>query len=97
LLINRPLHKVFIKPLFGALFLYLCKKLFMKLLLLTIGLLSIAFAGIAIKIWAKKDGKFAGTCASQSPFLNKEGEACGMCGKLPSEQDCKKDATPELQ
>jgi len=52
----------------------------MKLILLTIGLLSIAFAGIAIKIWAKKDGKFAGTCASQNPFLNKEGEACGMCG-----------------
>lgn len=64
----------------------------MKLFLLTFGLLSLAVAGIAIKIWAKKDGKFAGTCASQSPFLNKEGEACGMCGKLPSEMgDCKND------
>ncbi len=46
-------------------------------------LLFLAVAGIGIKLWAKKDGKFAGTCASQSPFLNKEGEACGMCGKLP--------------
>lgn len=55
----------------------------MKLLLLTIGLLGLGFAGIAIKIWAKKDGKFAGTCASQSPFLNKTGEPCGYCGKLP--------------
>ena len=63
----------------------------MKLALLTIALLALAFAGIAIKIWAKKDGKFAGTCASQSPFLNKEGEACGFCGKLPTEQDCKKE------
>ncbi|MFD0798158.1 membrane or secreted protein [Maribacter chungangensis] len=63
----------------------------MKLLLLTIALLGIAFLGIAIKIWAKKDGKFAGTCASQSPFLNQDGEACGMCGKLPGEQDCKND------
>jgi len=62
----------------------------MKLVLLTIGLLALAFSGIAIKIWAKKDGKYAGTCASQSPFLNEDGEACGMCGKLPSEQDCKK-------
>ncbi|MGB5652442.1 MAG: membrane or secreted protein, partial [Robiginitalea sp.] len=61
----------------------------MKLVLLTIGLLGLAFAGITIKIWSKKNGKFAGTCASQSPFLNQEGEACGMCGKLPSEQDCK--------
>ncbi len=63
----------------------------MKLALLTILLLAVAFAGIAIKLWLKKDGKFAGTCASQSPFLNSEGEACGFCGKLPSEQDCKKD------
>lgn len=69
----------------------------MKLTLLTIGLLALAFAGIAIKIWSKKDGNFAGTCASQSPFLNQDGEACGMCGKLPSEQDCRKDATSELQ
>ncbi|SFW73668.1 hypothetical protein SAMN02927921_03813 [Sinomicrobium oceani] len=61
----------------------------MKLILLTIGLLALAFAGIAIKIWAKKDGKFAGTCASQSPFLNKSGEACSFCGKMPDEQECK--------
>lgn len=63
----------------------------MKLALVTIGLLALAFAGIAIKIWGKKNGEFAGTCASQSPFLNKDGEACGYCGKLPEEQDCKKD------
>ena len=63
----------------------------MKLALVTIGLLALAFAGIAVKIWAKKEGKFAGTCASQSPFLNKEGAACGFCGKLPEEQECKKD------
>lgn len=61
----------------------------MELLFITIGLLALGFGGIAIKIWAKKDGKFAGTCASQNPFLNKDGEACGMCGKMPEEQDCK--------
>lgn len=61
----------------------------MKLIFLTIALLLIAFAGIAIKIWAKKDGKFAGTCASQNPFLNKEGESCSMCGKTPDQYaDC---------
>ncbi len=60
------------------------------LLLLTLGLLSLGIAGIAIKLWAKKDGKFAGTCASQNPMLNTSGEACGMCGKLPDEfGDCK--------
>ncbi len=56
------------------------------LVVLTIGLLGLAFAGIAIKILVKKDGKFAGTCASNSPFLNKEGEACSMCGALPEEK-----------
>jgi len=61
----------------------------MKFLLIIFILLALAFAGIAIKLWAKKDGKFAGTCASQSPFLNKEGEACSMCGKMPDEQECK--------
>ena len=61
----------------------------MKLFLLSVLLIGIAFAGIAIKIWAKKNGEFAGTCASQSPFLNKDGEPCGLCGKLPSQQkDC---------
>lgn len=59
----------------------------MKLALITIGLLLLAVAGIAIKIWAKKDGEFAGTCASQNPHLNKEGEACSYCGKMPSQCD----------
>ena len=61
----------------------------MKLLLITFILLALAVAGIAIKIWGKKDGKFSGTCASQNPFLNKEGEACSFCGKMPDEaKDC---------
>ncbi len=61
----------------------------MKLLLITVILLGIGVAGIAIKIWAKKDGKFAGTCASQNPVLNKEGESCGFCGKTPDQfSDC---------
>lgn len=59
----------------------------MKLILITLALLGLAVAGIAIKIWAKKDGKFAGTCASQNPFLNKEGESCGFCGKTPDQFD----------
>lgn len=65
----------------------------MKFFLITFGLLALAFAGIAIKILVKKDGEFAGTCASQSPFLNKDNEPCGFCGKLPNEQECK---NPEL-
>tara|TARA_R110001592_G_scaffold363221_3_gene681631 strand:+ start:27199 stop:27390 length:192 start_codon:yes stop_codon:yes gene_type:complete len=62
----------------------------MKLILISIALLALAFAGIAIKIWAKKDGKFEGTCASNSPFLNEEGEPCSLCGAAPEEK-CKKE------
>ncbi len=58
----------------------------MKIVLLSIALLGLAVLGIAIKIWAKKDGEFAGTCASQSPFLNKEGENCAVCGARPNEK-----------
>ena len=59
----------------------------MKLLLITFGLLLLGVAGIAIKLWAKKDGKFAGTCASENPYLNKEGASCGYCGKTPDQFD----------
>ena len=61
----------------------------MEVILLAIGFVALSFAGIAIKILVKKNGEFAGTCASQSPFLNKEGEACGFCGASPEEK-CKK-------
>lgn len=60
----------------------------MKVILISIGLLALAFAGIAIKIWAKKDGKFAGTCSSNNPMLQQEGAVCGLCGAKPEEQ-CK--------
>ncbi|WP_310991214.1 membrane or secreted protein [Aequorivita marina] len=61
----------------------------MKLIVITLILVGLAFAGIAIKLWAKKDGKFAGTCASQNPMLNKNGEQCGFCGKTPEQfKDC---------
>lgn len=60
----------------------------MGVVLISIGLLALGFAGIAIKIWAKKDGEFAGTCASNNPVLNEEGAVCGLCGARPEEQ-CK--------
>ena len=53
-------------------------------------MISLAFAGIAIKILLKKNGKFSGTCASQNLLVNKEGEVCGLCGALPEEK-CKND------
>ena len=63
----------------------------MKLILLSIGFVALCFAGIAIKLIVKKDGEFSGTCASNNPYLNKEGEACSFCGAQPDEK-CKKPA-----
>lgn len=60
----------------------------MELILISIGLLGLAFAGIAVKILLKKDGKFAGTCASNNPLLNEDGAPCGLCGARPEEK-CK--------
>lgn len=58
----------------------------MDLFIIVIVLLALGFAGIAIKIWAKKDGEFAGTCASNNPLVQEEGGSCGMCGAKPEEQ-----------
>ncbi|MEO1021253.1 MAG: membrane or secreted protein [Bacteroidota bacterium] len=63
---------------------------FLVTLGLAIAFIGIGFAGIAVKILFKKNGEFSGTCASNSPFLNKEGEACSLCGALPDEK-CKSD------
>jgi hypothetical protein len=58
---------------------------FLKLFLVVLAMLAIGFAGLAIKIWAKTDGKFDGTCASQNPNINTEGDECSFCGRKPDE------------
>jgi len=63
----------------------------LKLILVAAALLGLGLLGMAVKIWGKKDGEFTGTCASNSPFLNKEGEPCSFCGALP-EQQCQKES-----
>ena len=51
----------------------------LKLILITSALLGLGFAGIAIKIWAKKDGQFDGTCAGKNVKMIEKGITCG-CG-----------------
>ena len=74
----------------SEIFVILSQNSVMLLFIVVLLLLALAFAGIAIKILLKKNGEFSGTCASNSPFLNKENEPCGFCGALPEEK-CKKD------
>ncbi len=61
---------------------------FSTIFLISIIMLMFVFTGIGIKILLKKNGKFAGTCASQNPLINTEGESCGICGAKPEEK-CK--------
>ena len=59
--------------------------------LLTILIMSIAFAMIATRIILVKNGEFRGSCASNNPMLKNAVGECSVCGKKP-EEDCKKDA-----
>lgn len=53
----------------------------MTTVLLAIGILALFFILMSVRLLFLKNGEFKGTCASQSPFLNKDGATCGYCGK----------------
>jgi len=55
----------------------------MTTVLLAIGLIGIFFIFMSVRLIFIKGGEFKGTCASQNPYLNKSGEPCGFCGKMP--------------
>jgi len=57
----------------------------MEVFLITIGFISLFFILMSVRLIFLKNGEFKGTCASQNPYLNKEGEACGFCGRQPGE------------
>ncbi len=60
----------------------------MATVLLTIGLVAAFFILMSVRLIIKKE-EFKGTCASQNPFLKKQGISCG-CG---SEGSCKQELT----
>ena len=62
-------------------------------IILSILFVGICFAGICIKILIQKNGQFSGTCASNNPLLNKNGEKCSYCGAEPGDL-CKKEENP---
>jgi hypothetical protein len=59
----------------------------MATVLLAIGFIGLFFVLMSVRLILKKNGEFKGTCASQSPFLNKEGTTCGYCGKTVGSGD----------
>ena len=65
----------------------------MATVLLGIGVIAVFFILMSVRLIFVKDGQFKGTCASQSPYLNKEGGTCGYCGKTVDGEagECKKE------
>ena len=64
-------------------------RIIMAVFLLTLAIFGAFFALMSVRLIFIKNGKFRGTCASQSPFLAKEGIVCGYCGKtLGQGEDC---------
>lgn len=57
----------------------------MATVLLAIGFIALFFGLMSVRLIFIKDGQFKGTCASQNPYLNKDGAACGFCGKKMDE------------
>lgn len=64
----------------------------MATVLLAIGFIAVFFIMMSVRLLFLKDGKFRGTCASQSPWLKKDGGSCGYCGKKIEEgESCQKE------
>lgn len=67
----------------------------MAVFLFSLAIFGLFFALMSVRLLFIKDGEFRGTCATQSPFLAKEGVVCGYCGKsVGSGEAC---ADPEKQ
>ncbi len=57
----------------------------MQVFLLVLGLITLFFAGMSVRLIFLKDGEFKGTCATQNEHLRAKGIKCG-CGKDPGDQ-----------
>lgn len=54
--------------------------MFLKIILLTIVIVGLAFAGIAIKMFVQKNGEFKKQCSSVDAHGNRMGCGCGGGG-----------------
>ncbi len=60
--------------------------IFLLTFALTAVLISLAIAGISIKSFFIKGGKFNGSCAQNNPLLTNQIGECTVCGQMPSEE-----------
>ncbi len=68
----------------------------MTTVLLAIGVLGLFFILMSVRLLFLKNGEFKGTCASQNPYLNKNGDTCGYCGKKVKPGDTCADPASEV-
>ena len=65
--------------------------------IIAILVLTLGFAGIAIRVLARKDEAFRGTCATNNQVLKERGVECEVCGgdsnKCASSQNQKSEST----
>ncbi len=61
-----------------------------EILLYTILVVGLAFAGIGLRLILVKGGEFRGTCATNNPMLKNEIGECTVCGAKP-EEECQGD------
>ncbi len=59
----------------------------MAVFILTLIIFGAFFVLMSVRLLFIKNGEFRGTCATQSPYLAKEGIACGYCGRTLGEGD----------
>jgi hypothetical protein len=70
----------------------------MAIFLLTLGIFALFFVLMSVRLIFIKNGEFRGTCATQSPYLAKEGITCGYCGKTIGEgEECPRAESPEVK
>jgi hypothetical protein len=57
----------------------------MTVFLLSLAIFALFFLLMSVRLLFVKNGEFRGTCATQSPYLAKQGIQCGYCGKTIGE------------
>lgn len=57
----------------------------LPVLIASVVLVLFGFLLFSVRLLFIKNGEFKGTCASNNPFMQKEGAVCGVCGKQPDE------------
>ena len=68
----------------------------LPVILLSIVLVLAGFFLFSVRLLFVKNGEFKGTCANNNPFMQNEGAACGVCGRMPGEA-CGEDSLPSFQ